>query len=157
MKISATLLATAMLLAFQVFIFPQSSLATPTPQTAENKGNSSPIEMELNRAIKKSFNHIRKRPSRLTYGSRQTTRITITHQVSAPYPEAKDETKEAILKNLRKSLYSQISNECDILSEMFNKRCNLSTLKISPRNYPASSMNMITLNATATYLLTDAK
>lgn len=151
MKISATLLATAMLLAFQGFIFPQSS------QAAENKGNSSPIEMELNRAIKKSFGHIRKRPSRLTYGSRQTTRITITHQVSAPYPAAKDETKEAILKNLRKSLYSQISNECDILSEMFNKRCNLSTLKISPRNYPASSMNMITLNATATYLLTDAK
>lgn len=132
--------------------------ANQSLQVTQKKTEPLPIEIELNQVIKKSFDRARKPKSRYSFGKIKTTRITITHKLSAPIAPEDKTNQEVILRKLRISLYSQVSDECNTLTELFNKSCHLSTIKITPQNnYYNQRSEQFLLKAVVTYILSEKK
>lgn len=156
MKALISTLALAALLGAGAILQHDAARAAQPPLSGDRAANPSPIEKELNRALQKSIDRATRRPGPMTFGKIEQTRISVTHELVAPFPadqKNNDEARERILMDLRRSLYSQVADECNLLSEIFNKRCHFSGLSVRPKYAARPDPNEVRLSATATYIL----
>lgn len=124
----------------------------PAPAEPKVKPRTTPIEVELNRALQRSLDRARRNPYR-GGNELQRTRISVTHTLSAPLPAKDEGDRGSVYQELRKQLYTAIGDECRMLSEAFNRKCSLTNLTVRPVNSSRFGANEVQITATASYTL----